>query len=149
MVYSFAFSVNHFWDWSNLHIPVHHIVYFLYQLDGLRLNGLKCSTFFAMLIYKVYLSDGAFESIQCDEKYCWCVLKDGTEIDGTRITNDRSPNCECMIPFSHNFQRDTLIVTNWWHYIRRRHKIWEILNKSYRRDSPNLQHFVRLDNQND
>uniref|UniRef100_A0A9J2Q468 Thyroglobulin type-1 domain-containing protein n=1 Tax=Ascaris lumbricoides TaxID=6252 RepID=A0A9J2Q468_ASCLU len=56
--------------------------------------------------------DGAFESIQCDEKYCWCVLKDGTEIDGTRITNDRSPNCECMIPFSHNFQRDTLIVTN-------------------------------------
>ena len=40
-------------------------------------------------------SDGTFNQIQCDNIFCWCVQRNGREIQGTRIPVQAAvtPNC--------------------------------------------------------
>ena len=43
-------------------------------------------------------SDGSYADVQCFEhegfaKQCWCVTKDGQEIQGTRMSDGQTPNC--------------------------------------------------------
>lgn len=36
--------------------------------------------------------------IQCDNTYCWCVdEKLGNEIEGTRVSGSKIPNCNGLI----------------------------------------------------
>uniref|UniRef100_A0A158R3Z3 WAP domain-containing protein n=1 Tax=Syphacia muris TaxID=451379 RepID=A0A158R3Z3_9BILA len=38
--------------------------------------------------------DGSFDIIQCNQNYCWCSTPEGTEIEGTRVSNAIKPVCD-------------------------------------------------------
>ncbi|TMS37456.1 hypothetical protein L596_004385 [Steinernema carpocapsae] len=37
--------------------------------------------------------DGDFAEVQCDRQYCWCVGTNGREAEGTRVSNNLTPDC--------------------------------------------------------
>ncbi|XP_036597527.1 LOW QUALITY PROTEIN: thyroglobulin [Trichosurus vulpecula] len=79
-------------------------------------NSIQCPSICTTLMEKATLreagngyiptcveNDGRFSPVQCDQdqESCWCVLENGEEVPGTRVTGGR-PSCErpqCPLPF--------------------------------------------------
>lgn len=51
---------------------------------------------FEFLANKMFI-DGSFDIIQCNQNYCWCSTPEGTEIEGTRVSNAIKPVCDCKL----------------------------------------------------